>query len=142
MPWGSHPWSATWRPVTPSATTARIRGSEPMAAMACSPPIDSPSTAISPVLTPGCRARYDTAAAMSRPPHQPKSIACPPERPWPRVSTSSAPYPCRASTAACPSTAVRVDPAPGSSTTAAPLRAGRYQADSRTPSAARKATSW
>ena len=59
---------------------------------------------------PGCAARNDTAAARSRPPHQPKSIECPPDSPCPRPSTSSAPKPCRASTAAWPSTAARVDP--------------------------------
>ena len=43
--------------------------------------------------------------------------------------------------AACPITELRMAPAPGSSTTAAPLRGGMYQAGSRTPSAVRKATS-
>ena len=39
-------WSATCMPVMPSATKARIRGSEPVAAMACSPPIESTSMSL------------------------------------------------------------------------------------------------
>ncbi len=41
---------------TPSPTTARIRRCDPMAAMACSAPIDRPSRAILPACMPGCRA--------------------------------------------------------------------------------------
>jgi hypothetical protein len=54
-------------------------------------PMDSPSRAILPGPMPGWRSRNDIAAAISGPPHQPKSILCPAERPWPRPSSSSAP---------------------------------------------------
>jgi hypothetical protein len=65
--------------VAPSATTARIRGSAPNAAMPCSPPIDSPSVAILPTLTPGCQSR---AAAPRRLPRRDRPPRPPPTSRW------------------------------------------------------------
>src|SRR5690606_17569646 len=52
-PWTSESQcrSCACRPVTPSATTARMRSSAPAAPIACSPPMESPTTAIRPAST-------------------------------------------------------------------------------------------
>ena len=125
----------------PSATTARMRGSLAAAPSASSPPIDNPTAAIFPGWTPDRPVTKSTAAATSRSPYQPKSMARPWLRPCPRASYSRTPKPWSASTTACARTAERVDPEPCSSTTAAPFRDGTYQPESATPSAVVNVTS-
>src|SRR4051812_16826014 len=112
--------------LAPSETTARIRGSAAAAVSASSPPIDSPTAPMRLRSTSGIRSRNDTAAATSRFPYQPQSIAGPPLSPCPRASSESTPYPCRARATRWSNTLVRVDPEPWSRTTAAPFRDGTY----------------
>ncbi len=61
--------------------------------MACSPPIDMPTSAMRSSSTSGLSTSHWIAGNVSQLPNQPKSMARPSLSPWPRASKASTPYP-------------------------------------------------